>query len=168
MVQELANLVQESSTRLLREIVTAKTDTANRFHFRLCHALTLSQIKRHNRETILPKLVPQTKGFVVCTKSKLRKRYQVVLTKSKPLSHLHAETKGKIRKAPENGHKYFATIVYECSRYVHTVPVRMKSEASDALLSFVKKFEKQSVTFFIHRWQTGISEGIIRSAGRWG
>lgn len=75
------------------------------------------------------------------------------MTNARVLGHLHADKKGEIRTIYGDGLKYFITIVDDYSRYLHSDTVWKKGEAPDAVLSFIKIFEKQQGTV-VRSWHT--------------
>ena len=119
-------------------------DLAKVWHLRLGHVLTVGQIRRHIADGSLPKSRPRPMGCEVCVKTKFRKSYPGSLTKAKTVGHLHADVKGMIQDQSERGARYYLVIVDEYSRYVHTVPMVNKSEASEKVLQFVTWFERQT------------------------
>lgn len=133
---------QEDKNRPEEEM--AVKNPAETWHLRLGHSISMEQSKRHIRGGILPKVQPLPTGCTVCVQSKYRNRCQGSLTSVKTVGHLHVDTKGKIEKTSNDGNQYFLTIVDEMSRYTHTVPIGKKSEASEAVLHSVKKFQKQT------------------------
>ena len=123
---------------------TVNPSPAEIWHLRLGHLLTLDATKRHLRDGILPKPVTATTGCNVCVKSKFRKRYAGSLTNANTLGHLHADIKGKIEVPSTTGQNYFLTIVDGFSRFTYVEPTTTKGEASQAVLRFVKRFERQT------------------------
>lgn len=51
---------------------------------------------------------------------------------------------GKVDVESNDGHRYFLNVVDECSRFIYVCSLRSKSKASESLLAFGCRFEKQS------------------------
>lgn len=58
------------------------------------------------------------------------------------MDRLHMDTKGHVEKQFTESHWFFLTFVAEYSRFVFTKKIRAVGEASEALLHFVKCYEK--------------------------
>ncbi|KNZ64319.1 putative retroelement polyprotein, partial [Puccinia sorghi] len=52
---------------------------------------------------------------------------------SKPFEELHMDLVGPISPPSQEGHKYFLTIVDSCTRFCSAIPVKHKSDISDAI-----------------------------------
>lgn len=66
------------------------------------------------------------------------------MTRASEMGTLHFDTKGKIETPSINGPNYFASIIDEYSRYTAVRPIKSKADASDAVLRFVRFFERQT------------------------
>ncbi len=60
-----------------------------------------------------------------------------------PLELIHADLSGPFQISGLNGDRYFLTIVDSFSNYVTVVPLKAKSEATDAIIDFVTVSEKR-------------------------
>lgn len=114
------------------------------WHNRLGHAIGVRAINLHLKRNILPRPVCPLQECEDCTKGKYRRRFGGSLTKKSTVGHLHVDTKGKIQSASVDGHHYFLTVVDEFSRHTAVIPIRTKGEASDELMDYVTRFERQT------------------------
>ena len=101
-------------------------------------------VVRQLKSGALPPPKCQQTDCRVCARGKYRKRFDGSLTTESRPGKLHADTKGQVDVQSTQGHKYFLTVVDEYSRFTYTCPLRSKGEASEALLHYVKCFEKQT------------------------
>lgn len=120
------------------------TRDAEIWHRRLGHTKTSNSIKEMVRNDKLPHVNCSTVNCEPCAKGKFRRSFKGSLTNADYVGRLHVDTKGKVDTQSINGHLYFLTIVDEFSRYTATYPMKRKSEASELLLNFVIRFEKQT------------------------
>lgn len=79
----------------------------------------------------------------VCTRTKYNRRSNGTPTGETKAGRLHVDTGGHLEEQSTEGHRYFLTVVEAYSRYIFASSIRTKTEASDALLHFIKYFEKQ-------------------------
>lgn len=114
------------------------------WHERLGHTLSHSEISKQVKDGVLPVSSCRNIECENCAKGKYRRQFKGSLTNSSYIGILHTDTKGKVKVPSVDGHLYFLTIVEEFTRYVHVSPLYHKSEASEELLRFIKRFEKQS------------------------
>lgn len=114
------------------------------WHLRLGHAMPLKAVRGQIKKGLLPKSQMSNQGCDNCIKGKFARSYKGTLTKSQKFGHLHADVKGSIEEKSVDGFDYFLSLIDEKSRYIHAEPIKTKVEASDALLRFVRVFEKQS------------------------
>ena len=114
------------------------------WHRRLGHVKSTKEIKRLVQDDQLPHPKCTTIDCEPCAKGKFRRQFKGSLTNSKEIGRLHVDTKGKVDTPSVNGHLYFLTIVEEHSRYTMTYPMKSKGEASELLINFVTRFERQS------------------------
>lgn len=119
-------------------------DDSRIWHLRLGHAKSVQAIKNLVRNGELPHVACHTSDCDVCAKGKFRREFKGSLTSETEVGRLHVDTKGKVDTTSVNGHKYFLTIIDEYSRYAQTYPMKSKGEASQLLLNFIRKLEKQS------------------------
>lgn len=117
---------------------------SQRWHNRLGHAKSVKEISKLVRNGQLPHISCRKIDCEDCAKGKYRRKFQGSLTKEAEVGRLHVDTKGKVDTPSVNGHLFFLTIVDEYSRFTQTYPMKSKGEASELLLNFIKKFEKQS------------------------
>lgn len=103
------------------------------------------QIHRLVTDGTLPRVKTSPTGCGVCVKEKFRKSYPGILTKSKTVGHLRADTKRMIKDSSVSSTHYFFFILDDCSLFVQALPIIQKSEASEKVLQFVKWFELKSV-----------------------
>lgn len=57
---------------------------------------------------------------------------------------IHTDTKGNINLPSVDRHKYFLAAIDKSSHYKYIFPLQSKADATDELLKFIKRFEKQS------------------------
>ena len=117
---------------------------SKRWHDRLGHAKSVKEISTLVRDGQLPHISCRKIDCESCAKGKYRRKFKGSLTSESEVGRLHVDTKGKVDTPSINGHLYFLTIVDEYSRYTQTYPMKSKGEASELLLNFIKRFEKQS------------------------
>ena len=145
-VSELAENTETSDSRDQSETKQPckKSDYATTWHLRLGHAMPVRAVIRHLKSGALPPPKCQQTDCRVCARGKYRKRFDGSLTTESRPGRLHADTKGQVDELSTQGHKYFLTVVDEYTRFTYTCPLRSKGEASEALLHYVKCFEKQT------------------------
>lgn len=66
------------------------------------------------------------------------------VTAQSEIARIHVNPKGKVNMPLVKGYKYFLTIVEEYRRYSCTSPMVPKEEASELVLNFDWKFERQT------------------------
>lgn len=120
------------------------TDEERLWHLRMGHALPLQAVKGYLSKGLLPHVAQSNVDCEPCVHGKERRRFRGSLTSAARVGRLHCDTKGKVDTQSDEGHGYFLTVVDEFSRFTHVCPLRSKSEASDSLLSFIRRFEKQT------------------------
>lgn len=120
------------------------TTEATIWHRRLGHALPKADVSSHINNKSLPHGSCTSVDCEPCAKGKFRRSFPGSLTKARRIGRLHVDTKGKVNVESADGHRYFLTVVEEYSRFTKAFPLRSKSEASDTLLRYIKRFEKQS------------------------
>ena len=120
------------------------TNAAKLWHQRLGHARSVTTIKALVKNGKLPHISCSKVDCEDFRKGKFRNQFKGSLTQATQVGNLHVDTKGTVEVSSIHGHQHFLTIVEEFSRYKQAYPMKNKGEASQLLLNFVTKFEKQS------------------------
>ena len=123
---------------------TRYTAEENLWHILLGHTMPLVTVRKQLNDGLLPHAKCRKSYCEPCAKGKYRRRFRGSLTSTVRIGRLHCYTKGQVNFISDDGHKYLQTIVKEHLRLVSGCPMRSKSEASEIVLRFVKRFEKQS------------------------
>lgn len=143
--------VNQSAPNRNRNVNNAKTwfdAEENLWHLRLGHTMSLPYLRKSLKEGNLPYAECRLTDCKHCGKIKFRRRFTGSLTSATSIGRIHCDTKEMVNCIFDDGHKYFITIIEEFTRFVYACPVQSKAEASEILLRFVKRFEKQSVLTF--------------------
>lgn len=135
---------EKSKTKSQSICKELNSNAAAVWHRRLGHAVGVKAIRLQLKNKILPRPVCTHIDCEDCTKGKFRRRFGGSLTKRRKIGHLHVDTKGKIETESVDGHKYFLTIVEEVSRHTTVIPIRTKRDASEEVLNYVSRFERQT------------------------
>lgn len=76
-----------------------------------------------------------------CIKGKTRQSFRGSPSKAKEPGHRYSDVTGLVQLASHSDHRYFVVVVDEYSRQIDVQLVQKKSEASDFLMQFMKRFE---------------------------
>lgn len=113
---------------------------------RFGHTIHIAGVRKQLQNGSLPHVECRATDWESCAKGKYRRRSKGLLTSSNKIGWLHCGTKAKVSCTPHGGHKYFFTVIEIRSGLVYACPLRSKDEASEVLLSYVKRFGKQCST----------------------
>lgn len=119
-------------------------DEMRAWHNRLGHLGSDKDISDMISAGIIPSAKSRKENCDPCMKGKFRRFFRGSLTKAENPGSIHADLVGRVNPASHEGYEYFLTIIDELTRYAEIVPLRTKSEASAALLRFMKRFERQT------------------------
>lgn len=111
-------------------------------HSRYGHAKSLRYLKGLVQNAKLPYIDCSSGDCELCSKGTFYRKHKASLITSKTTERLQVDTKGELEISSFNAYLYFLTIIDEFSQYTQTYAMKSKSEASELLLNFVKKFEK--------------------------
>jgi len=137
---------------------TLASATHDLWHSRLAHFGTVPEIRQMISEGNLPVAKDGNPPCDPCVKGKFRRRYKGRLTKAKKPGSIHGDLVGPIRPSSRNGYSYFLTLVDEKTRAVEIAPLKKKGHASDAVLRYVIRFERQVGTLVRSLYTDGGSE----------
>ena len=79
-----------------------------------------------------------------CSEGKFRRSFRGSLSKANSPGYIHADVGGRINPQSRDGYDCFLTVVDENSRYTEVYLLEKKSEASQKLITFMKRFERLS------------------------
>ena len=114
------------------------------WHKRLEHHGTPIELRDMMNSGTLPPVKQTAEGCDPCMKGKFKRFFRGSLTKESQPGKIHADLVGRVKPRSVDGYEYFLTIIDEATRYADTRPLEKKSDASPALLSFMKRFERQA------------------------
>ena len=114
------------------------------WHSRLGHLGSSMDIKRLMDAGILTPVQPGGNNCDPCSKGKFRRFFRGSLTKANAPGYIHADVVGRINPKSHDGYEYFLTIIDEQSRFLDVPLLECKGEASQCLIKFMKRFERQT------------------------
>ena len=106
--------------------------------------MPLATVRKLFNDSLLPHAACRLKDCEHCSKGKYRRRFKGSLIRTIKGGSINCVTNGEIKCISNDGHIYFAMIVEEFSRLAYACQIWSKSEASMAVLRYVKRIQKQS------------------------
>nr|GFA32319.1 retrovirus-related Pol polyprotein from transposon TNT 1-94 [Tanacetum cinerariifolium] len=138
----LNEVASNSSTCLL---VKASSSQSWLWHLRLSHLnfATIINLVKNNLVQGLPKMKFKKDHLCsVCEQGKIYQKHhksKTAFASNKPLYLLHMDLCGPMRVESINGKRYMLVVVDDYSRYTWVLFLYLKDEASDVIISFIKK-----------------------------
>ncbi|GJY47350.1 retrovirus-related pol polyprotein from transposon TNT 1-94, partial [Tanacetum coccineum] len=115
------------------------------WHQRLSHLnfATINNLVKNNLVRGLPKMKFEKDHLCsACEQRKIHRKhhkYKMAFASNKPLYLLHMDLCGLMRVKTINGKRYVLVVVDDYSRYTWVFFLRLKDEASEVIISFIKK-----------------------------
>nr|GEU35573.1 retrovirus-related Pol polyprotein from transposon TNT 1-94 [Tanacetum cinerariifolium] len=115
------------------------------WHQRLSHLnfATIYNLVKNNRVQGLPKMkFEKDHLYFACEQGKIHRKHhksKTAFASNKPLYLLHIDLCGPMRVQSINGKRHVLVVVYDYSRYTCVFFLHSKDEASDGIISFIKK-----------------------------
>nr|GFB00966.1 putative ribonuclease H-like domain-containing protein [Tanacetum cinerariifolium] len=138
----LNEVASNSSTCLLAK---ASSSQSWLWHQRLSHLnfATINNLVKNNLVQGLPKMKFEKDHLCsACEQGKIHRKHhksKTAFASNKPLYLLHMDLCGPMRVQSINGKRYVLVVVDDYSRYTCVLFLHYKEEASDVIISFIKK-----------------------------
>nr|GEZ36663.1 hypothetical protein [Tanacetum cinerariifolium] len=140
----LNEVASNSSTCLLAKASSLQSWL---YHQRLSHLnfATINNLVKNNLVQGLPKMTFEKDHLCfTCKQGKIHQKHhksKMAFASNKPLYLLHMDLCGPIRDESVNGKRYVLVVVDDYSRYTWVFFLHSKDDASDVIISFIKKPE---------------------------
>nr|GFB54672.1 putative ribonuclease H-like domain-containing protein [Tanacetum cinerariifolium] len=138
----LNEVASNSSTCLLAKAFSSQSWL---WHQRLSHLhfATINNLVKNNLVQGLPKMKFEKDHLCfTCEQEKIHRKYhksKTAFASNKPLYLLHMDLCGPMRVKSINGKRYVLVVVDDYSRYTWVFFLHSKDEASEVIISFIKK-----------------------------
>lgn len=137
------NAYSEESMQTETAAVTVNDMKVITWHKRFGHQGSKAAIKSMIQEYILPHRQAGDTEREPCLAGKYLRSYKGSISSADAPGHLHIDAAGRMKQPSVHGEKYLITVIDEVSRYVYGKAAANKSDASPALLTCSKRFERQ-------------------------